>query len=115
MRTQDCRELKIKRVKKRPTGFATTSEVASSSGVPPVGEAIGGLLPWARTVLPGGTGRTGEVGPSETSTTDDVGPGRTGTTGEGPPGRIGGLAPAEPGAPVRKIWPSFQKPAREPD
>eukprot|EP00971_Amphidinium_carterae_P333117 6467657-Amphidinium_carterae.1 len=35
MRTQDCR------VKKRPTGFAATTEVASWSGVSPVGETTG--------------------------------------------------------------------------
>eukprot|EP00971_Amphidinium_carterae_P068704 1360285-Amphidinium_carterae.4 len=41
MRTQDCRQLKTKRVKKRPTGFAAATEVASSTGVPPVGALQG--------------------------------------------------------------------------
>eukprot|EP00971_Amphidinium_carterae_P083136 1644934-Amphidinium_carterae.1 len=55
LRTQDCRQLKIKRVKKRPTGFAAFIGAASSSGGPPVGETAGGLFPWASTVLPGVT------------------------------------------------------------
>eukprot|EP00971_Amphidinium_carterae_P283132 5621015-Amphidinium_carterae.1 len=56
MRTQDCRQLKVKRVKKRPASFATETETASSSGVPPAGEATGGLFPWASAVLPVATG-----------------------------------------------------------
>eukprot|EP00971_Amphidinium_carterae_P127810 2531856-Amphidinium_carterae.1 len=44
MGTQDCRQLKIERVKKRPTGFAAETEIASSSGVLPAGEATGGLF-----------------------------------------------------------------------
>eukprot|EP00971_Amphidinium_carterae_P209461 4155071-Amphidinium_carterae.2 len=115
MRTQDCRQLKIKRVKKRPTGFAAPSEAASPSGGPPVGEAAGGLFPWASNVLPGETGDTGDVGPGRTGTTGDVGPGSTGITGEGPPGRTGGLATAAPGEPACRIWLLFQKRAREPD
>eukprot|EP00971_Amphidinium_carterae_P095457 1888671-Amphidinium_carterae.1 len=53
------KKLKIKRVKKRSTGFAAATEIASSS-VPPAGEATGGLFPWARNV-PGQTGNTKEV------------------------------------------------------
>eukprot|EP00971_Amphidinium_carterae_P016919 334019-Amphidinium_carterae.1 len=69
MRAQDCRQLKIKKVKTRPTGFAAGAEEASSSGVPPAGEATGGPFPWANNVLSpnrrtgavesGGTGSTG--------------------------------------------------------
>eukprot|EP00971_Amphidinium_carterae_P059345 1173297-Amphidinium_carterae.1 len=79
MRTQDCRQLKIKRVKKRPTGFAVDTETASSSGVS-AGEAAGGLFPWACAVLPGNR-NTGEVEPGQTASTSTVEPGRTGTTG----------------------------------
>eukprot|EP00971_Amphidinium_carterae_P166118 3292667-Amphidinium_carterae.7 len=77
MRTQDCIQLKIKRVKKRPTGFAAETETASSRGVPPAGEATGGLFPWASDVLPG-IRNTGEVEPGQTVSTSTVVPGRTG-------------------------------------
>eukprot|EP00971_Amphidinium_carterae_P042164 828304-Amphidinium_carterae.1 len=50
MRTQDCRQLKIKKVKKRPTGSAAGTEEASSSGVPPAGEATGAPFPWPSNV-----------------------------------------------------------------
>eukprot|EP00971_Amphidinium_carterae_P291452 5786107-Amphidinium_carterae.1 len=42
-----------KECQKRPTGFPATAEATSSSGVPPAGEATGGLFPWASAVLPG--------------------------------------------------------------
>eukprot|EP00971_Amphidinium_carterae_P031044 611017-Amphidinium_carterae.1 len=57
MRTQDCRQLKIKKVKKRPTGYAAGTEEASSRGVPPAGEATGAPFPWASNV-PSGNRRT---------------------------------------------------------
>eukprot|EP00971_Amphidinium_carterae_P124781 2471843-Amphidinium_carterae.1 len=85
MRTQDCRKLKIKKV----------NEAASSSGGHPAGEAA---------VLPGEAGNTGGVEP-----------GRTGPTRDGTPGGTGDHATAQPGQPTRRIWPIFQKPAREPD
>eukprot|EP00971_Amphidinium_carterae_P268904 5334857-Amphidinium_carterae.5 len=69
----------------------------------------------ARAAAPPAGEAAGDVGPGQTGTTEDVGPGSTGTTGEGPPGRTGGLATAARGEPARRIWPLFQKPAREPD
>eukprot|EP00971_Amphidinium_carterae_P054680 1076988-Amphidinium_carterae.1 len=69
MRTQDFRQLKNKNVKKRPTAFAAGTEEASSSGAPAVGEATGGLFPWAQPVQSGnrlteaaGSGGTGSAG-----------------------------------------------------
>eukprot|EP00971_Amphidinium_carterae_P009544 188376-Amphidinium_carterae.1 len=53
MRTQDCRQLKTRKHKNRPTGFAAGTEEASLSGVPPAGEAAGGLFPWASPVQSG--------------------------------------------------------------
>eukprot|EP00971_Amphidinium_carterae_P125679 2489684-Amphidinium_carterae.1 len=85
MRTQDCRQLKIKRVKKRATGFTATSEATSSSGVPPAREATGGFF-LGRAVLPGNR-NTGEVEPGETGSTSIVGSGRTGPTGTATPGK----------------------------
>eukprot|EP00971_Amphidinium_carterae_P043293 851777-Amphidinium_carterae.1 len=69
MRTQDCRQLQIKRVKKRPTAFAATTDAASSSGVNPA--CTSGLFPWASAVLPGNR-NTGEVEPGETGSTSNV-------------------------------------------
>eukprot|EP00971_Amphidinium_carterae_P169573 3359446-Amphidinium_carterae.2 len=43
MRTRDCRQLKTKKHKKRPTGFTSGTEEASSSGLPHAGETTGGL------------------------------------------------------------------------
>eukprot|EP00971_Amphidinium_carterae_P190054 3772688-Amphidinium_carterae.1 len=53
MRTQDCRQLKTKKHKKRPTGFTAGTEQASSSGVPTAGEATGGPFPLASIVKSG--------------------------------------------------------------
>eukprot|EP00971_Amphidinium_carterae_P257363 5109172-Amphidinium_carterae.1 len=89
MRTQDCRQLKNKKVKKRPTGFAAGTEAASSSGVPPVGEATGGLFPWAPPVQSGN--RLTEAAESS----------RTGSAGSGASGRTG--------APGTIYFPIFQK------
>eukprot|EP00971_Amphidinium_carterae_P193672 3842890-Amphidinium_carterae.1 len=47
MRTQECRPLKTKKHKKRTTGFTADTKETSSSGVPPLGEATGGLFPLA--------------------------------------------------------------------
>eukprot|EP00971_Amphidinium_carterae_P267604 5308595-Amphidinium_carterae.1 len=44
MRTQDCRPLKTKKHKKRPTGFLADTEATSSCIATPVGEATGGLF-----------------------------------------------------------------------
>eukprot|EP00971_Amphidinium_carterae_P249077 4944045-Amphidinium_carterae.1 len=77
MRTQNCKHLKTKKVKKRPTGFAAPTEAASSSGGPLAGEATGGLFPWACGVPPGRTGDTVTVVPGVTSATGTVGLGWT--------------------------------------
>eukprot|EP00971_Amphidinium_carterae_P171101 3391005-Amphidinium_carterae.2 len=77
---QDCRQLKIKKVKKRPTGFDAGTEEASSSGVHPAGEATGGLLPWANNVLSGNR-RTGTVESGVAGSTGAVASGSTGSTG----------------------------------
>eukprot|EP00971_Amphidinium_carterae_P177829 3526932-Amphidinium_carterae.1 len=90
MRTQDYRQLKIERVKKRPTGFAAPSEVASSSGGPPDGEATGGPLRFLgralRCQVESATqemwGLVRSIG-----TTGDVGHGRTETRGISRPNR----------------------------
>eukprot|EP00971_Amphidinium_carterae_P312076 6203362-Amphidinium_carterae.1 len=42
MGTQDCRPLKIKKHKKRPTGIPEETQATSSLGVTPVGDATGG-------------------------------------------------------------------------
>eukprot|EP00971_Amphidinium_carterae_P274623 5449727-Amphidinium_carterae.1 len=39
MRTQDCRPLKTKKHKKRPTGFLEETQATSTSGMTAVGEA----------------------------------------------------------------------------
>eukprot|EP00971_Amphidinium_carterae_P101287 2004525-Amphidinium_carterae.2 len=53
---------------------------------PPVGEAAGGLFPWASTVLPGVTGNTVVVASSPTR--------------KGSPGRTGVPANVQPGEPA---------------
>eukprot|EP00971_Amphidinium_carterae_P101946 2018171-Amphidinium_carterae.1 len=74
LRSQDCRQLKTRKVKlERRTP-----------------EATGRLFPLASSVLPGST--------------STVGPGRTGSTGEAPPGSTGEPAPFQPGQPVRPIF-----------
>eukprot|EP00971_Amphidinium_carterae_P105748 2094252-Amphidinium_carterae.1 len=76
-RTQDCRQLKSRKHKKRPICFAAGIEEASSSGVPPAGEATGGLFAWAQPVQSGN--RLMEAAES----------GRTGSAGSGASGRTG--------------------------
>eukprot|EP00971_Amphidinium_carterae_P002796 55086-Amphidinium_carterae.2 len=46
LRSQDCRQLKNRKRKVRPPGFAAPLGGASSSGRPPDGEATGQLLFW---------------------------------------------------------------------
>eukprot|EP00971_Amphidinium_carterae_P185922 3691025-Amphidinium_carterae.1 len=53
MRTQDCRQLKTKKHKKRPIGFTAGTEEASSSGITRAGEATGGLFLLASTAQSG--------------------------------------------------------------
>eukprot|EP00971_Amphidinium_carterae_P046762 921319-Amphidinium_carterae.1 len=87
MRTQDCRQLTIKKVKKRPTGFAAETEEASSSGVP--GEATGGLFLWASTVQPSNR-RTREAEPGSTGSASSTVQTSNRCTGTPPLGRTSG-------------------------
>eukprot|EP00971_Amphidinium_carterae_P233014 4625005-Amphidinium_carterae.1 len=53
MRTQDCRPLKTKKHKKRPTGFFEEMQATSTSSMTPVGEATGGPFLFASEVRSG--------------------------------------------------------------
>eukprot|EP00971_Amphidinium_carterae_P242983 4824566-Amphidinium_carterae.1 len=88
MRTQDCRPLKTKKHKKRPTGFTADTEEASLSGVPPVGEAAGGLFPLESTVQSGNWLTT--AGESGNRLSAPVESGGTGSTEAAPSGLTGG-------------------------
>eukprot|EP00971_Amphidinium_carterae_P150383 2981631-Amphidinium_carterae.1 len=53
MRTQDCRPLKTKKHKKRPTGLLEETQAASSCSTTPVGEATGVTFPFTSDVRSG--------------------------------------------------------------
>eukprot|EP00971_Amphidinium_carterae_P039444 775340-Amphidinium_carterae.1 len=53
MRTQDCRPLKTKKHKKRPTSVLEETQATSSCGTSPVGEATGGPFLFASEVRSG--------------------------------------------------------------